>query len=120
MLISELSKRTGISIHTLRYYENCGLIAGKADETVKSNNYKQYDEILIEKVEWIVQAKKTGFTLSEIRKLLDDWYNKRLSTNKKIEIVRKKLEEIDAKIRDLKEVRKFLVAAIKDAENGDC
>lgn len=120
MLINELSKRTGVSIHTLRYYENYGLIAGRTDETVKSNNYKQYDEDLVDKINWIIESKKAGFTLAEIRKSLDDWYNKRLSASKKIEIVQKKIEEIDTKIRELKQVRKFLIGAIKDVENEEC
>src|SRR5690606_36276029 len=90
MLISELSKRTGVSIHTLRYYENYGLIAGRTDETVKSNNYKQYDESLVEKIEIIKGAKEAGFTLSEIRELLDSWYP-RLSVEKKVEVVNTKI-----------------------------
>lgn len=120
MLINELSKRTGVSIHTLRYYENYGLIAGKTDDNVKSNKYKQYDEIVIEKIVWIVESKKAGFTLAEIRKSMDDWYNNRLSVSKKVEIVQMKIEEVDTKIKELKKVRKFLVNAIKDVENGDC
>ena len=120
MLISELSKRTGVSVHTLRYYENYGLIAGTADETVKSNNYKQYDEILIEKVEWIIQAKKAGFTLSEIRKSLNDWFGNKLPEKEKIEIVQKKIDEVDMKIRELKQVKKFLLESLKEVENGDC
>ena len=119
MLISELSKRTGVSIHTLRYYENYGLIAGRTDETVKSNNYKQYDESLVEKIEIIKGAKEAGFTLSEIRELLDSWYS-RLSVEKKVEVVNTKINEIDVKIRQLKQIKKLLVEAIKDIENGDC
>ncbi len=120
MLINELSKRTGVSIHTLRYYENYGLIAGRTDETVKSNNYKQYDEILIEKVNWIVESKKAGFTLAEIRKSMDDWFNNKLSSDKKIEIVQGKIQEIDAKINELQKVRKFLLEALKDVESDKC
>jgi len=120
MLINELSKRTGVSIHTLRYYENFGLITGTSDDAVKSNNYKQYDEILVEKVEWIVQAKKAGFTLSEIKKSLNDWFDNKLSASKKIEIVQNKINEVNIKIRELKQVRRFLVASINDVENGDC
>lgn len=120
MLINELSKRTGVSIHTLRYYENYGLIVGRTDETVKSNNYKQYDDIVIEKVIWIIESKKAGFTLSEIKQSMDDWFNNRLSVSKKIEIGQKKIDEIDHKIRDLKKVRKFLVGAIKDFKDGNC
>ena len=120
MLISELSKRTGVSIHTLRYYENYGLIAGRTDETVKSNNYKQYDEIIAEKIQWIVESKKAGFTLTEIKKSMDDWFNNKLSSSKKSEIVRKKIEEVDEKIRELKKVRKFLAEALDDVENKRC
>jgi len=120
MLINELSKQTGVSIHTLRYYENYGLISGRSDDSVKSNNYKQYDEILVEKVEWIIHAKKAGFTLSEIKKSMNDWFSKKLSSGEKIEIVQNKIIEVDTKIRDLKQVRKFLVSSLQDVENGDC
>lgn len=120
MLINELSKQTGVSIHTLRYYENYGLISGRSDDSVKSNNYKQYDELVAEKVEWIVQAKKAGFTLSEIKKSLDDWFGNKLSASEKTEIVQNKIREVDTKIRELKQVRKFLVSSLKDVENGDC
>lgn len=120
MLINELSKRTGLSIHTLRYYENYGLFRGVPDEKVKTNNYKEYDESLVEKIEIIKGAKEAGFTLSEIKNLLDSWYNKQLSMEKKIEVVNKKIKEIDAKIDHLKQVRILLHEAIKDIKNGEC
>jgi len=120
MLINELSKRTGVSIHTLRYYENLGLIKGKTDEKIKSNNYKQYDEIVVEKINWIIEAKKVDFTLAEINTLLKDWFNKKLTTNQKIEIGEKKIREVDIKINQLRDVKKFLLQAKKDVENGLC
>lgn len=120
MLINELSKRTGLSIHTLRYYENYGLFKGVSDEKVKTNNYKNYDEELVEKIELIKEAKEIGFTLSEIKVLLDSWYSKKLSPEKKVEILKAKIREIDDKIRQLKQVRKFLVDGIKDVQNGAC
>ena len=120
MLINELSRRTGVSIPTLRYYENYGLFKGISDETVKTNNYKDYDEIIVEKLEMIKGAKEAGFTLSEIKNLLDSWYNKRLSPAKKIEVVNNKINEIDSKIRQLRKVRKLLVECIDDIERGEC
>ena len=48
MLINELSKRTGITAHTIRFYEKSGLIKGVRDENVKSNNYFHYDEETVE------------------------------------------------------------------------
>ncbi|WP_430402273.1 MerR family transcriptional regulator [Fluviicola sp.] len=120
MLINELSKRTGVPIPTLRYYENYGLFKGVSDEKVKTNNYKDYDESIIEKIEIIKGAKNAGFTLSEIKKLLESWYNERLSLDKKVEVVNNKINEIESKIRELNQVKKLLVEAIKDIENGDC
>lgn len=120
MLINELSKRTGVSIHTLRYYENYGLFKGVCNEKVKTNNYKQYDESLVEKIELIKEAKEIGFTLSEIRSLLDSWYSKRLSIERKVEVLNIKINEIDSKIGQLKQVRKYLVDGIKDVQTGEC
>jgi MerR family copper efflux transcriptional regulator len=120
MLINELSKRTGVSIHTLRYYENLGLIKGKTDEKVKSNNYKQYDETLVETIKWIIASKKAGFTLAEINPLIQDWFNEKLTFSNKIEIVEKKIREVDIKINQLKDVKRFLLQAKNDVENGLC
>ena len=120
MLINELSKRTGVSIHTLRYYETLGLIKGKTDENVKSNNYKQYDEIVAEKVNWIIEAKKVDLTLAEINTLLQDWFNNKLTVTEKIELVEKKIREVDNKINHLKDVKKFMLQAKNDVKNGLC
>ena len=120
MLISELSKRTGLSVHTLRYYENYGLFKGVSDEKVTTNNYKDYDISLLDKIEIIKGAKEVGFTLSEIKKLVDDWFNNHISSQKKVEIVNRKISEIDDKIAQLKRVRNVLTDAINDIENGDC
>ena len=120
MLISELSNRTGVTIHTLRFYENLGLIKGKTDEDVKSNKYKQYDEALVERINWIIASKKAGFTLAEINTLMQDWFSDNLTLDEKIEIAEKKIREVDGKINELKEVKRFLLQAKKDVENGLC
>jgi len=120
MLISELSKKTGVSIHTLRFYENYGLFNGTTDKNVKTNNYKNYDENLVETIATIKGAKEVGFTLSEIKVLLDTWYSKQFSVEQKIEVVNNKVIEIDNKIRLLHQVKKMLLAAITVIENGDC
>ena len=120
MLINELSKRTGVSIHTLRYYENFGFFQGVNDESTKTNNYKNYDENLVETVALIKEAKEAGFTLSEIKHLLNSWNNKELTLDKKKTIINEKIIEIDAKISQLKQVKNVLLKTIKNIEKGEC
>ena len=120
MLINELSKRTGLPVHTLRYYENYGLFEGVTDVKVTTNNYKNYDESSIGKIEIIKGAKEVGFTLIEIRDLLNNWYNNKISIKKKIKIVNDKIDQIDAKIIQFNNVKNVLLNAITVIENGDC
>lgn len=120
MIISELAKRTGLSVHTLRYYENYGLFQGVNDETVTSNNYKNYDESLVEKINLIKEAKKVGFTLAEIKVMVEGWYNTGFSTEKKLEIIHAKIREVDSKIQQLQGVKAMLQDCITDIENGLC
>lgn len=118
MLINELSKKTGVTIHTLRYYENLGLIQGKQDENVKTNNYKNYDEGVIERLEIIAEAKEVGYTLSEIKKILDGWFGGTLNADELQKLFSAKIDEIDAKIRQLKQVRKRLDNMREEIKNG--
>jgi len=120
MLISELAKRSGVTIHTLRYYEKYGLFKGEKDETVKTNNYKQYDDSLVEKIQLIKEAKEIGFTLSEIKDLLDDWFSNQLSKENKIEVLNTKIAEIDLKIQQFKRVKKLLIEGIQDVIDDKC
>jgi MerR family copper efflux transcriptional regulator len=120
MLINELSKRSGVTVHTLRYYENIGLIQGKVNEAVKSNNYKDYDEQLLDRIEMIKEAKEAGFTLAEIKYLLDRLYSGHFPVNEQLQIVDAKIREIEAKIIQLKQVKKLLEQVKKDVRNGGC
>lgn len=120
MLINELSKRTGITIHTIRFYEKSGLIKGKRDEKIKSNNYFHYDEETVEKLELIRDAKSVGFTISEIGQLMEAWYSNRLSVPEKVAVLEEKLLSIEERIKQLKEMKKTISAFKKDIIDGKC
>ncbi len=68
MLISELSRRTGISRHTIRYYEKFGLIEPHGRQ---ENNYRYYSEDDLATIAFIDRVKRLGFSLREIREFLD-------------------------------------------------
>lgn len=67
MKIGELSRRCGVGIETIRYYERRGLI----DEPARSDSgYRQYPAQAVDRLRFIVGAKDLGFTLDEIVELL--------------------------------------------------
>lgn len=119
-LISQLSKETGTPVHTIRYYERYGLFKGKKDPNTITNNYTWYEDEIIEKLELIQEAKAIGFSLSEIKVLIDAWHSKRLSVEKKKEILEAKIREIDERINHLKTMKKMIAEGIKDVERDNC
>jgi MerR family transcriptional regulator, copper efflux regulator len=120
MLINQLSKQTGISAFTIRYYEKLGLIKGKKNESIKSNNYLHYNDEAIEKLELIKDAKSAGFTLSEIKNLIDAWFSKKLSVTKKNQILDEKIIQLDEKIKELKGIKKTIAYLKKEVLAKDC
>jgi DNA-binding transcriptional MerR regulator len=120
MLINELSKRTGISTFTIRFYEKSGLLEGKQDESITSNNYFHYDEISVEKLEFIRDAKSVGFTIKEIGQIIDAWYNNRYSKAQKLEILDEKLTSLESKLKEIKEMKQQILQFKKDVANDQC
>jgi MerR family Zn(II)-responsive transcriptional regulator of zntA len=120
MLINELSKLTGITTHTIRFYEKSGLIQGKRDGTIKSNNYFHYDEETVEKLALIRDAKSVGFTISEIAQLIHAWYTNEISTAEKLAVLDEKLVSIEERIKQLKEMKKLIGQFKKEVIQNDC
>lgn len=63
--IGQFSKKTKLSIDTLRYYNKIGILVPK-----RINNIRYYDEKDLEKAIAIAKLKNCGFTLSEIEQIL--------------------------------------------------
>ncbi len=120
MLINELSKRTGITIHTIRFYEKSGLIKGRRDGNVTSNNYFHYDEEIVEKLELIRDAKSVGFTISEISQLIDAWYNNKMTVVDKLAVLDEKMASINLRIQQLKEMKKLINQFRETVEKEGC
>jgi len=120
MLINELSKRTGISTHTIRFYEKSGLIEGKREEAVRSNNYFHYDEVTIEKLEFISDAKSIGFTIKEIGQIIDAWYHRKYSKKQKLKILNDKLAALEQKMKEIRDMKKLILQFKDDVVNDRC
>ncbi len=64
MKIGELAKQSGVAAHTIRFYEQQGLLP-KAKRT--SAGYRTYDKDALKRVAGIQCAKHLGFSLDQIR-----------------------------------------------------
>jgi DNA-binding transcriptional MerR regulator len=108
MLINELAKRTGVSVHTIRFYERCGLIRGQRNTAVTTNNYLHYDEETVGRLQLILDAKSAGFTLHEISEIIDAWYKDTYTKRQKRQILERKLQMLDDKIKELRQMKKII------------
>jgi len=116
-LISQIARETGIPIGTIRFYEKSGLIAGTTKKEVTSNNYVYYDQEVIEKLRFIQMAKAVGFTLAEIKEVIDAWYKKQFNKSAKIEVLNLRLEQIDTKMKELNAMKKQIALCKYNIEN---
>ena len=113
MLISELSQKTGFSKDTIRFYEKTGLL--NSNNKRRENNYRNYDDEAVSRLEFIKHGKALGFTLRELKQFIDE--SDILSTEDKARFVRNKIEEIDEKTGQLQEFRCRLVEKLKRLES---
>lgn len=112
MLIGEISAITGLSRDTIRYYEKIGLIKINKRQR-RDNNYKEYSNEIIERLEIIKRAKHLGFSLQEIKELIEAWANKTLNNNERIELFESRIALLDEKILRLNEVKSLIRKRIK-------
>jgi MerR family transcriptional regulator, copper efflux regulator len=106
LTIGQVAHRSGVGIETVRFYEREGLLA-KPERTV--SGYRQFDEEVIARLEFIQRAKELGFTLNEIRELLSlrvDPETSCADVKARAEI---KIGDIEDKIRTLQRMKKALV-----------
>jgi MerR family transcriptional regulator, copper efflux regulator len=112
MQISVLAKRSGLSVDTIRFYEKKGLIDSDLVRR-QTNNYRDYSEKSLERLTLIQQAKRLGFTLTEIQEWIQAFESDQLTIQEKKYILGRKLEEIDGRIEELKQMKIYLSTKIK-------
>lgn len=112
--IGELSKKSGVSTDTLRFYEKNKLLipSGRSD-----SGYRLYSEEDLEKVHFILNAKSLGLSLEDIRVLLEIRLEATEHSCAEVKsITSTKLELIDSKIAELTRIR----AALKGINDACC
>lgn len=105
MKIGELSKRTGCSIQSIRYYEKKGLLSS----TLRSEgNFRLYNENAVKELSFILRCRSLDISLVEIRQLKDLKYKPNENCQDVNSIFDKHISQVDLKIKELRELKKQL------------
>ncbi len=107
MLIRELAQQTNVAPHTIRFYEKEGLIDDRFFERGE-NNYRYYQETAVERIMMIKHGQAAGFSLSEIRGLMEIWDAGKLMVNEQIVYIEQKIQEVTQKITELEHMKRYL------------
>lgn len=112
----------GVGRNTLRLYESLGLLTGMSRTEA---GYRRYDTRHLGDLKFILEAKRIGFTLNEIRGLLKLAHAKDRVTCGVVTVeVSKKLSHIESELKTLKAKKRFLAAFMKTCsskdESGQC
>ena len=109
--IGEVSKLSGIGIEALRFYEKSGLL-DRPGRTY--SGYRLYDESVLERLAFVKQAQVLGFTLDEIKQLIEHKRNGENPCAEVREVVRGRLQELNERIERMIQYRDELTAALAE------
>lgn len=119
--IGQVARQVGIGVETVRFYEREGLLK---EPDRKASGYRQYGEEVVRRLRFIRRAKELGFTLKEIADLLALRHDPAATRTDVRERVRAKVEDIEAKVRDLQRIREVLLGLGETCHGhgpaGDC
>ena len=119
MRIGELSKRSGFTKDTIRFYEKLGLISLKKKGRNKYQ-FKDYPETILRRLVAIRQIKDYGFTLQETLGILILQEEGVLQPERGINYVRRKIARIDQQIINLMTVKARLQSIVDENCSEQC
>ena len=105
--IGKLSKETGLSVQTIRYYEQLGILP-EPERT--ESGYRNYNDDYFKHIHFIKNAREIGFSLEEIKLLVNLRESKQALGKDVKEIVSLKIREIDEQIKSLQEAKDYLTS----------
>lgn len=120
MKIGELARITATKVETVRYYERIGLLGSPARS---DGNYRLYDAPALARLSFIRRARDLGFSLEQVRELLDLSDDRRRSCGAVDALARTQLDAVDRKIADLQLLRRELGNLLDQCSRGtiaDC
>lgn len=120
MRIGELGRVTATKVETIRYYEQTGLLPPPART---SSNYRSYGDGHLARLSFIRRARDLGFSLDQVRALLELSDDKARDCATVDDLARDHLAEVERKIADLEALKAALSDLIASCCGGtvaDC
>jgi DNA-binding transcriptional MerR regulator len=108
LTIGELAKRAGVTVRTIRFWSDTGLVppAARTD-----TDRRLYDGAGVARLELVMTLRELGLSLASVRRVLD-------GQDTAAEVAAVHLEALDAQIRTLRLRRAVLAAVVKRAADG--
>ena len=107
MTIGELAKKAGVNVQTIRYYERERLLPDA--HRWPDSGYRDFDDDALLRLQFIRSAKELGFTLREIRELLDMRILPGESCAEVREMLCTKLADLDRRMTEMRRLQRTLV-----------
>lgn len=109
----EVARQAEVNVETLRFYERRGILP---EPPRRESGYREYPPETVELIRFIKRAQELGFSLNEIRGLLDLRRGPRRATGQVPRLVKAKIAEIEHKIRDLEAMNQALAGLLGACE----
>jgi DNA-binding transcriptional MerR regulator len=117
MKIGEASRRSGVTIDTIRFYERRGVLSAPVR---RPSGYREYGEDTIGRIRLARRMQSLGLTLDEIIDALAAHDTGRATCESERWRLDAVLERVDARIAELKALRREVVSARTACETGHC
>jgi len=115
MNIGDVAARSGLPAKTIRYYEDIGLVRPQRDP----NGYRAFREQDLHKLAFLGRARGLGFSIEDCRNLLHLYEDETRTSAEVKDIAQHHLDEIDAKIANLREMRDTLSDLVRCCAGDD-
>ena len=109
LTIHELARESHLPPDTVRYYARIGLIQPVGRQ---ANGYKQFTVRDVQRLRFIRQAKRLGFTLTEIRGILEEAEQGSSPCPRVREIITQRIEETRRQVQELVSLQKRMEEAL--------
>ncbi|HUO83587.1 MAG TPA: heavy metal-responsive transcriptional regulator [Thermoanaerobaculia bacterium] len=110
MLIGEVARACGVSADTIRHYERRGVIPPAERD---AGGYRRYSPAVIDRVRIIRRSLSLGFSLDELGRFFRDRAAGSPPCRQVRALGEKKLQQIDARLAELTELREVLASIIE-------